>query len=445
MVAPIWSRFAPDIEGISAVQNQIEQLLADADQHIDQGSLLTALSLLRKALQLDPTHAYASTRLADVLIEQGQLDESESLLATALNHAPRYSPAHLLSARIAIQRGDTPSALASLDKAILHDNSAWGARVEKAQLLESLGRDREASLCWSDAVRSMPQSLRTAPQMQGLVDHARQHVTSNLSSLRESLLSRVSPLMQGESASDLERFNHALDIVTGRREFITANPLFLPIPRLPAIAYFDASQFSWAASIEAATHDIRRELLGVMDNQGGGFIPYVQTRSGDSSGQFSALDQDQAWSAYFLWKHGHRIDAHCDACPVTADVISSAPLPRINARAPAVFFSRLDPGVHIPAHHGATNARLTVHLPLIVPDNCAFRVGDETREWKEGELLIFDDTIEHEAWNGSDKQRVVLIFDIWHPMLSTLERELITGTVEGLVEFYGQSSELGEL
>ena len=117
----------------------------------------------------------------------------------------------------------------------------------------------------------------------------------------------------------------------------------------------------------------------------------------------------------------------------------------VRARAPAVFFSELQPNTHIPPHHGATNTRLTVHLPLIVPDGCAFRVGDQTRPWVPGELFIFDDTILHEAWNRSDTRRVVLIFDIWHPMLTALERELVTRTVEGLVEFYDDAVELGEL
>lgn len=426
-------------------QDNTEKLIAEAEHHIDQRSILSAISLLRQALRLDPTHAYAATRMADLLIEQGQYDEAGAFLSTALTHAPRFSHAHLLSARLAVQRGDADGALQSLDKAILHDNSAWGARIEKAQLLESLGRSKEASLCWGNAVRSMPSAVRESPQMQGLIEHARTHVTGNLSALRESLLARVGPRMQGETAGNLERFNHALDIVTGRREFVTANPLFLPIPRLPAIPYFDRKDFSWASEVEAATNEIRRELHSVMGDAKSGFIPYVQTRSGESSGQFAPLDQDKAWSAYFLWKHGRRIDDHCEACPITANAVAAAPLPKIHARAPAAFFSRLDPGVHIPPHNGATNARLTVHLPLIVPDQCAFRVGDETREWKEGELLIFDDTILHEAWNGSDQQRVVLIFDIWHPMLTELERELVTQTVEGLVDYYGDTTELGEL
>ena len=66
-----------------------------------------------------------------------------------------------------------------------------------------------------------------------------------------------------------------------------------------------------------------------------------------------------------------------------------------------------------------------MHLPLIVPPGCGFRVGGETREWREGEAFAFDDTIEHEAWNDSDQLRAVLIFDVWNPHLTELERNLL--------------------
>jgi aspartyl/asparaginyl beta-hydroxylase (cupin superfamily) len=91
-----------------------------------------------------------------------------------------------------------------------------------------------------------------------------------------------------------------------------------------------------------------------------------------------------------------------------------------------VIFSMLRAGAHIGAHTGMYNSRLICHLPLIVPPGCRFRVGDEVREWEEGKLLIFDDTIEHEAWNESDEDRIVLIFDVWRPELSERERFELT-------------------
>ena len=84
------------------------------------------------------------------------------------------------------------------------------------------------------------------------------------------------------------------------------------------------------------------------------------------------------------------------------------------------------------------NARLTVHLPLIVPPGCWFRVGSETREWEPGRAFVFDDTIEHEAWNGADVPRAVLILDIWNPHLNLAERELVTAMTATVGEFYGK-------
>ena len=97
----------------------------------------------------------------------------------------------------------------------------------------------------------------------------------------------------------------------------------------------------------------------------------------------------------------------------------------IGGLCPNALFSALAPHTHIPPHHGETNARFVVHLPLIVPENCLYRVGFEKRRWRVGELLVFDDTIEHEARNDSDELRVVLIFDIWNPLLSKAEREMV--------------------
>jgi len=95
-----------------------------------------------------------------------------------------------------------------------------------------------------------------------------------------------------------------------------------------------------------------------------------------------------------------------------------------------MFFSRMRPGAHIPPHFGTANNRLTVHLPLIVPAGCSIRVGDEIHTWREGELFAFDDSFEHEAWNTSDRDRVVLIFESHHPDLNAAERAAVEHAFE---------------
>jgi aspartate beta-hydroxylase len=119
-------------------------------------------------------------------------------------------------------------------------------------------------------------------------------------------------------------------------------------------------------------------------------------------------------------------------------VISACPVWDSPGMGPNAMFSILDPSTRIPPHTGTANTRLVAHLPLIVPPGCGFRVGSETREWRVGEAFVFDDTIEHEAWNDSDEMRAILIVDVWSPLLSDAERELSRALSARVSRFYGK-------
>ena len=112
----------------------------------------------------------------------------------------------------------------------------------------------------------------------------------------------------------------------------------------------------------------------------------------------------------------------------------------VAGHAPTAFFSILKPKTRIPPHTGVSNTRLVVHLPLFVPPGCGFRVGSETREWRPGSAWVFDDTIEHEAWNDSDQPRAILIFDIWNPYLSAAERAIVREATCAVGEFHRGAS-----
>ena len=107
-------------------------------------------------------------------------------------------------------------------------------------------------------------------------------------------------------------------------------------------------------------------------------------------------------------------------------------------RSPSVLFSLLRPGAHIPPHTGLTNTRLICHLPLIVPPECALRVGNDTRTPIEGKAWVFDDTMQHEAWNRSDRARVILLFEVWRPELTEEERALVTAMFEAVDAYSGE-------
>jgi aspartyl/asparaginyl beta-hydroxylase (cupin superfamily) len=157
-----------------------------------------------------------------------------------------------------------------------------------------------------------------------------------------------------------------------------------------------------------------------------GFAPYIQYAPGTPENQFAELNHNSRWSSLWLWRDGAPQDEPMARCPKTTAVLAQLPLCDQPEFAPTALFSALAPRTRIPPHTGSTNSRLLVHLPLVLPGPAGFRVGNEVREWRLGEAWVFDDTIEHEAWNDADQTRVILIFDIWNPLLSDDERELVS-------------------
>jgi aspartyl/asparaginyl beta-hydroxylase (cupin superfamily) len=118
--------------------------------------------------------------------------------------------------------------------------------------------------------------------------------------------------------------------------------------------------------------------------------------------------------------------------------LTGLPIPVIAGRSPMVLFSILAPGTHIQPHNGMLNTRLICHLPLIVPDGCRLRVGNHVRQVRAGEILIFDDSIEHEAWNDSAEMRAILLFEIWRPELTAAERGALTAMYESVSGYGGE-------
>jgi aspartate beta-hydroxylase len=221
------------------------------------------------------------------------------------------------------------------------------------------------------------------------------------------------------------RFAESLDILVGRKQRNVQQPRYYYFPGLAAIPFQERAAFPFLDAVEAATDDIREELLQVLA-QPDAFRPYIQSDPGRPRREQAGLLDNPAWGAFYLWRDGELVEQNAARCPRTMRALEAVPLCTVPNRSPSVLFSLLQPGAHIPAHTGMVNTRLICHLPLVVPGRCVFRVGNETREWAEGSAWVFDDTIEHEAWNPTDRTRVILLFEIWRPELSTAERELVT-------------------
>lgn len=313
----------------------------------------------------------------------------------------------------------------SLEAALAIDQRNLMALIRLAQLHERLEEDAPAMRRWS-AVLSLSSAIDDpAPEFSMLLSHASGYVDDQRRRLALALDSTLAPGLAAAAPRDRRRAAAAADVLLGRRSIFANECHGLHYPFLPADEFFDREHFPWLAKLEAATDQIRSELETILAAAEPGLAPYVEQPSGVPDNKWSPLDHSLDWGALHLWRDGVRNEEACARAPKTAALVEDLPQCRIPGRAPAVFFSILKAGAHIPAHTGVTNVRSIVHLPLVVPEGCAFRVGGETRPWVEGEAFVFDDTIEHEAINPTSRDRAVLIFDVWNPHLSGDERAMV--------------------
>ncbi len=231
-----------------------------------------------------------------------------------------------------------------------------------------------------------------------------------------------------------DRLRHAVDMLLGEREIFPQGPTVFYFPYLAQRQFFERDEFDWVSELEAATPAIKAELEALLE-QGADFQPYIEEERNRPHREFHGLHGNDSWTALYLWRDSRLNEEVAARCPATMAALAKVPLSRIGARTPSVLFSKLTPGAHIPPHRGMLNCRLICHLPLIVPDGCWLRVGNETRTWHEGQLLIFDDSIQHEARNDSGETRIILLFDIWRPDLSEDERAGISAIFDTIDHF----------
>lgn len=298
--------------------------------------------------------------------------------------------------------------------------------------------DRRAAMAFYDAAVAAGGSAAVTAGQRELIDHARRRAAEIQAGIPDHIVDSLTKA--GFAPGDWHpRFRNSIDIMLGRKQRVASQSY----PQLPNSFYYDGlpyhqfadpSGYDWREAVEAATDAIREEAAQLSEEADLG--AYVRKRADRPQGDVHGMLEDTRWSTFDLTDKGVPVADRIARYPTTHEAIAgNAPLCDIPNRAPSIMFSRLAAKAHIPPHTGMVNTRLICHLPLVVPGEGYLRVGNESRTWKEGELLVFDDTVEHEARNQSTADRLVLIFDIWRPELSADERAQVRALF-GAVDSY---------
>lgn len=178
--------------------------------------------------------------------------------------------------------------------------------------------------------------------------------------------------------------------------------------------FVDPQSYDFVRTLSSHWKAIREESRSLAT---GAFQPWVQEQM-----------YGEGWSVFGLYVYGRPIAPSCALCPRTAEILSQIP------GLLSAGFSRLAPHTHVKAHVGWDDSFYRLHLGLDVPLGCRLRVEHETRHWREGECLIFDDTQEHEAWNDADAQRIVLLLDFLKPGVSAPKPQNMPEEVKGFAK-----------
>jgi aspartate beta-hydroxylase len=380
----------------------------DAASHAAQlsmrrGDVEHAIGLLQHAAQTNPAHTRAATDLGILLMTHGREAEAVEVFAG-----------------IAARGGD-----------------AWVAGLLLGRLREDAGDERGALRAWYPAVRRAQRAghwcdeRSTPPQLLQLVLHAIERIDRGR---RAFYFGAFEALRQEHGADALRRVDRALAGFLGDWDAtppdLRQRPRFFFFPDLPNAPYGDPFLHPWAQRLQEAFPHIRAEAVRVLaeDRRFQNFLKLSDRARGED---YVA----GAWEALFFYRRGKRHDETHVRCPQTSAVLESSELCRIADQAPEICFSVLEPGTHLKAHYGVTNVRHVMHLPLVVPADCALNlVGVGEHAWQEGRLVTFDDTFQHEAWNRSAQPRMILLMDCWNPHLTAVERLALARLIETITD-----------
>ncbi len=367
----------------------------------------------------------------------GDLVGAEAALLMAVGMVPNYLPAWLNLAAVRRQRNDLDGAFEAIRQALSLDGRNFGALMMSATMLEREGHSVPAALAYGAALANAPPEETLDPAMQQAIRRGREVHGAYTKQLGEHIRGTIAEAEGGCTAAERRRLDSFIAMTLRVQPRYQQSPSEFYYPGLPPIEFYDRREFPWLEEFEAQTDAVRAELELALAEGAADFKPYIHYGEHMPLDQWRELNNSPRWTSYEFYQQGKPIEERFRRAPATVRAMQALPQADVPLRSPCAMYSALQPRTRIPPHTGVANFRLVVHLPLVLPAGCGFRVGSETRQWRIGESWVFDDTIEHEAWNDSDEPRYIFICDIWNPHLSPEERAAIAGVIAAADVFNG--------
>lgn len=388
---------------------QLQSLRALADLAMQRDDAARAVRFLSEATQRHPNDTELALSYAAVLAKAQRIPEAQQWLEGVVAKSPKFFAAWLFLGQLREATGDSLGALRAWFEAIIGAQRAG----------QWLGEDT------------------TEPQILEQVIHAVEKVRKG----RELLLyESYGELRKRLGAGALGRVDKALAGYLRKWNATPPDPRqrprFFYFPDLPDLPYYDPLLQPWAPALQSSFEVIRNDAVRVFAEDQK-FQPFLVRTGGNKTGEhIKGSGTEPAWDAFFFYRHGERFDKNHNRCPETSTALESIELCRISDQAPEICFSVLGAGTQIMPHYGVSNVRLVMHLPLVIPGDCALNLLDAgEHHWQEGKLVMFDDTFQHEAWNRSNSPRIILLMDCWNPHLTVPEKTAVKHLIEMITAF----------
>lgn len=417
----------------------IQALLNQARQYVENNDS-RAEKVFATVLENDSFNIEARTFLARAAMQAGKPLQAFEHLEIATRVSPGNAALWRSLGLTHIALEQWPQAQTAFEQCLQLAPKMHAARLHLGKSLEKQNKHKEAVKTYLNALSQAQREglwldeSSTPPWLLQDIRHASELANRGRSELHESMMA---PLLERFGKDDLQRVYRCVKGALGLEDLKAMStrqkPTFMHFPGLPETPVFDRGLFPWFEQLENNYEAIRNEAETILEQQDA-LSPFLALGESDKVSDYLGGQQPN-WDAYFFYRHGEKHGQHHKDCPNTSAVLESLPLVRISEHAPEICFSMLSSGTHILPHYGTSNVRSVVHLPLIVPENCALKVEDQLIPGEAGKCFAFDDTFLHEAWNRGGGKRTILLMDTWNPHLTEVERLCLTQIIATIGHF----------